>query len=157
DAPGDASPVRRLRVIALVLTAEERAPVEPAHLAIGDAQVLYRARKTHRVRALDDDRVIPRRVHAAIGNVHVAAGIDVDAVAVGIDLEVVDCEVVQAGGQDAKMPGHEDRDIADDHVAAELERDGLVAAAGRIAAGEALGSIDQTEAGNRDIFQVLAP
>jgi len=87
----------------------------------------------------------PRRVDGAIGDAHVLAAIDVDAVAVGVDFEVVDSEVVDAGEQEAEMAAFEDGEVAKDDVAAVLKGDGLVADAGL------LGDVDGVVAAGRSV------
>ena len=57
----------------------------------------------------------------------VFAAVDVHAVAVGIDREVVDGKIVDAGKQEAEVAAFEDGKIAQDDVAAVLEGDGFVA------------------------------
>ena len=58
------------------------------------------------------------------------AAVDVHAVAVGVDGEVVDGEVVDAGEEQAEVAALENREVAEEDVAAVLERDGFVAYAG---------------------------
>ena len=82
----------------------------------------------------------PRRIHGAIGDAHVAAAVDVHAIAVGVDLEIVDGEIVDAGGEDAEPSADEDREIAQDDVVTVLEGDGFVADAGIRAFGQSLSS-----------------
>ena len=71
--------------------------------------------------------VVPRRVDGAVGDADVFATVDVDAIAIGVDLEVVDGEVVYAGEEQSEVAALEDGEVAEDEVAAVLERDGLVA------------------------------
>jgi len=75
--------------------------------------------------------------------VDVLTAIDVHAVAVGVDLEIVDGEIVDAREQQAKVAALENREVAEDDVAAALEGDGLVAGAGL------LGAIDRIAAASR--------
>ena len=72
------------------------------------------ARIAERVAGLGTDAVVPRRVDGAVGDAHVLAAVDVHAVAVGVDLEVVDGEVVDAGEQQAEVAALEDGEIAED-------------------------------------------
>src|SRR5581483_8446083 len=78
-----------------------------------------------------------RRIHEAVGDAHIAAGVDVHAVAIGIDLEIVDGQIVDAVGENAEMAAVENREIAQDDVVAVLEADGLIADAGIESAGAA--------------------
>src|SRR5439155_18396407 len=118
-----------LLLLALESAVEERALVVAAHLTVGDGDVLARPRFAERVGALETDAVVPRAVDRAVADADVAAGVDVHAVAVGVHLDVVDGEIVDAGGEDAEVPALADGDVVDLNVAAELERDGFVPAA----------------------------
>ena len=73
------------------------------------------------------DRVVPGRVHAAVCDAHVATAIDVDSVTVGVDLEIINRQVVHPRRQNGEVPASEHRKIAQDDVAAVLEGDCLVA------------------------------
>jgi hypothetical protein len=72
----------------------------------------------------------PRGVYRAVGDAHVFAAVDVHAVAVGVDFEIVDCEVVNAGDQYREVPALENGEVAQNDVVAVLEADGLVADTG---------------------------
>jgi hypothetical protein len=76
---------------------------------------------------LGHNRVVPRRVHGAVRDAHVLAAVDVHAVAVGVDLQIVDRQVVHARHQNPEVTALQDREVAQDHVAAVLQRDRLVA------------------------------
>ena len=99
-------------------------------VAVGDGHVFGGAGVAQGEGTLGADAVVPRRVDGAVRDADVAAAVDVHAVAVGIDLQVVDGEVVDAGGEDAEVAAFEDREVAKDDVAAVFQRDGLVADAG---------------------------
>ena len=88
------------------------------------------ARVAERVAGLGADAVVPGRVDGAVGDADVLAAVDVHAVAIGVDVEVVDGEVVDAGEQQAEVAALEDGEVAQQDVAAVLEGDGLVADAG---------------------------
>ena len=104
DASRRAVAVGRRGRRAPVRAVEHRAHVEAAHDAVRDRDVLRGARLAEREGALEHDRVVVRRVHVHVRDAHVAAGVDVDAVAVRVDGEVVDREVVDAGGRIAMWP-----------------------------------------------------
>src|SRR6185437_14954747 len=100
----------------------------------------------------------------------VLAAVDVHAVTIGVDLEVVDGEVVDAGEEQAEVATLEDGEVAEDDVAAVLHGDGFVAYArllcdvdGIVAAGTAPGTeaeafaVDGAGTGDRDIVNVLSP
>jgi len=88
---------------------EERAfHVTAGDEAVGDGQVFCRSRVAERKRTLGADGVVPWRIHAAVADTDIAAAIHVDAVAVGIDLEVVDRKVIDAGGEDSEVPAVQD-------------------------------------------------
>ncbi len=118
DAPCDPAAVGGALLRAPKGPVEVRALIVAGDLAVGDRHVLSRARSAESIGALQDDRIIVRRVDRAIGDAHVAAAIDVDAIAVGVDLDVVDGEVVHAGRQDAEVAAHQEGHIAYDDVAA---------------------------------------
>ena len=88
------------------------------------------ARIAEGVAGLGADAVVPGGVDGAIGDAHVLAAIDVDAVAVGVDFEVVDGDVVDAGEQQGEVAAFEDGEVAEEDVAAVFEGDGFVADAG---------------------------
>ena len=139
--------------------------VDAGDVAVGDGEVLCGARVAECKGALGADAVVPRRVDGAVGDADVAAAVDVDAVAVGVDLEVVDGEVVDAGGEDAEPSALEDGEVAKDDVAAVLERDGLVADAGSGGVGQRLLVVaaaetfapDEAGAEDAEVVDVLAP
>ena len=96
------------------------------------------------------------------------AAVDVHAVAVGVDLEVVDRDVINAGEQQAEVAALEDGEVAEDDVVAVLQGNGLVADAGLLGlerddfddpvatVGKAL-AMDETGASDGEIVEVLAP
>ena len=150
----------------LARAVEHRAKfVDAADVAVGDGEVLCGARVAESKGALRADAVVPRRVDGAVGDANVAAAVDVDAVAVGVDLEVVDGEVVDAGGEDAEVAAVKDGEIAEDDVAAVLEGDGLVADAGRSGVGQRLFVVsaaqalapDEAGAEDAEVVDVLRP
>ena len=113
------------------------------------------ARRAQGVRSFESDGVVVGRVDARVRDAHVAAGIDIDAVAVGVDHDVVDGQIVHAGGKDSEMAAIGDGEIAQRHVAAELQRDGLVAARSAAAIQRLAGYASTAD--DRDILQTLAP
>ncbi len=112
---------QRRRVASLVGAIEEGTVLEAGDLAVGDGHVFGFARKSKCMRTLDDDTVVIRRVHADVGDAHVASGININAVAVGVNLNVVDGEVIHSGGQNSEVAGQQNGNVADGDVAAELE------------------------------------
>src|SRR5207237_1408476 len=81
--------------------------------------------------ALGANAVVVGRIDRAIGDPDILAAVEVDAVAVGVDLEIVAGPVVDSRGEDAEVAAVIDREIAEDDVAAILERDRFVADSGR--------------------------
>ena len=164
DAAGAAAPP-------LVGAVEHRAQLPAAgDVAVGDGDVLGGLGKSERVAGFRADAVVPRGVDGAVGNVDVLTAIDVHAVAVGVDLEVVDGEIVDAREQQAKVAALENREVAEDDVAAALEGDGLVADAGLLGAIDRVGATsrasgpeaealapDKPRPGDREVADVLAP
>ena len=123
--------------------------------AVGDGDVARGARVAERVAGLGADAVVPGRVDGAVGDAHVLAAVDVHAVAVGVDLEVVDGEVVDAGEQQAEVAAFEDGEVAQQDVAAVLERDGFVADAGLL--GDVDGASSPLAAAVRAEAEAFAP
>ncbi len=78
---------------------------------------------------------------------HVFAGVNVHPVAVGINGEVVQGEVVHAGGEDGEVPAVQDGEVAERDVAAAFERDGLVADA----VGERVASVGIVEGAGHEV------
>src|ERR1019366_4520229 len=107
----------------------------------------------------------------------VAAAIKVQAVAVGVEGDVVNRQVVAAGDENGKMAAVKNRDVADQNISAQLEGDGFVADAhGRIGFGIRRGkmfvtahlvedfgiplqpaAVDHAVAGDENIGEVFAP
>ena len=108
---------------------EKRPDVVARDVAVGDGDVLGGARLAERVRALEHDRVVVRRVDGGVRDAHVAARVDVESVAVGVDLQVVDGQRVDAGGEQREMPAVQDGEVAERDVAGPLQGNRLVALA----------------------------
>ena len=104
--------------------------VDAGDVAVGDRDVFGRARIAEREGALGADAVVPGRIDGAVGDAHVAAAVDIHAVAVGVDVEIVDGEVVDAGREDAEPSSLKHREVAQEDVVAVLQRDRFVADAG---------------------------
>ena len=138
---------------------ENGADVVAAEMAIGDGDVFGGASRAEGERTFKDQAVVVGGIDGGIGDVDVLATVDVHAVAVGVDLDVVDGEIIDASGEDSKMSGAIDGDIADGDIAAGFEADGLVADAEGIGVGHAGESdaVDGSGAGDGDVGEVLAP
>src|SRR6202034_201477 len=76
---------------------------------------------------LGADAIVPRRIDRAVGDADILATVNVHAIAVCVDAEVVDGEVVYACEEQCEMSALEDGEIAQRDVAAVLEGDGLIA------------------------------
>ena len=61
-----------------------------AHVAVGDGDELGLLGGPQRVVGFQTDAIVRRGIHVAIGDADVAAAVDVHAVAVGVDLQIVD-------------------------------------------------------------------
>ena len=140
---------------ALAGAVEQRADVVAAHEAVGDRNVFRGARIAERRAALEADAVVERRVHAAIGNADVAATVEVHAVALRVDRDVVNGEVVHAADEDGEVAALEEGEIAEEDVAAAPEGDALVAGARRHA-GRAHEAFAENPAGpdDRDVLEI---
>jgi hypothetical protein len=106
--------------------------------------------------SFERDGIVIGRVDAGIGDANVAARIEIDPVAVGIDLDVVDGQVVDAGGQDAEMAAVRDGEIPQRHVMAKLQGDGFIAACSALPARESL-SRDPSGTVDGHVFQAFTP
>src|SRR6185437_16662833 len=71
--------------------------VVAGHVAVRNGDALRGAGVAERIRALRANAIVPGRIHGALADAHVAAAIDVESVAVGIDEHVVDGQVVHTG------------------------------------------------------------
>src|SRR5690349_267595 len=94
---------------------------------------------------------------------HIAAAIDVNAIAVGVDCQIVDGEVVHTSCEDSEMPAMQNAKVAQQHVSAVLQCDGLVASAWLLrrrtccpATAQPLPP-DESATNDRDILQPFAP
>ncbi len=104
--------------------------VAAGDVVVGDGDVVGRANVAKGEAGLGADAVVPGGVDGAVRDADVAAAVDVETVAVGVDEEVVDGHVVDAGGEQGEVAAFEDGEVAEEDVVAVLERDGLVAYAG---------------------------
>ena len=94
---------------------------------------------------------------------HVAAAIDIDPVAIGVDLQVVDGEVVDPRGQDGEMTAVQNGEIPQRDVAAILQADGLVGYSwilrlqSRARAFTQALAPDEPRSEDSDVVKILAP
>ena len=123
------APAHPVHLLGHVRPVEEGAQLVARHQTVGDQDMLAEHGLLQRVRRLQHDGVVGGRVHLRVAHGEVLAAVDVNAVAVGVDDDVVDGADVAAGGDDGEMSAPVDGDVADEHVAAELQGDGLVARA----------------------------
>src|SRR5713101_3464656 len=93
------------------------------HVAIGDRYILRSARITQREGALGANTIVPRRVHAAVRHADVAAAVDVHAIAIRVDLQVVDRQIVDPRSKDAEVPSFQNGEVTQDDVMAILQCD----------------------------------
>src|ERR1019366_7862433 len=156
---------------------EQCAFEKAGHLAVDDGEIFRNARFAERAGGLGANAVVNRRIHATVEHGGVAAAIKVHAVAVGVEGDVVNRQVVAAGDENGKMAAVKNRDVADQNIPAQLEGDGFVADAhGRIGFGIRRGkmfvtahlvedfgiplqpaAVDHAVAGDENIGEVFAP
>ena len=67
-----------------------------------------------------------RKDVAAIRDTHIPAAIDIHAVTVRINLQIVDCEIVDTGRQNSEVPAVQNGKVAKQHISAILQRDRFV-------------------------------
>src|SRR5580658_921975 len=94
---------------------------------VADGDVLRGPQISKRKAGLRTDTIVPRRNDAAVRYTNILAAVDVHAVPVGIDFEVVDGQVIDSGKQKAEVASPENREVPEDHIVAVLESNGLVA------------------------------
>ena len=70
------------------------------------------------IRGLQHEGIVTGGVDAAVSDGHVLATVDVKAVAVGVDGDVVDGGEVAAGHDDSEMTTTVDGDVANGHLTA---------------------------------------
>ena len=116
-------------------------------LAVHDREIFRQAQFAERIGAFRAKPVVVRRIDAAVGNRRVAAAVNVNAVAVGVHRHVVHGQIVAAGDENGKMAAVKNRDVADENISAELQRDGFVA--------EADGSVGRFRAVGGEVVQLV--
>src|SRR5262249_38215359 len=90
DSTGWAITVRRLRLRAFKRAVEKRARIVAGDLAVDDGHIFRCARIAESEGTLQTDAVVIGRINAAIRDAHIAAGVNVQAVAGGVYLDVID-------------------------------------------------------------------
>ncbi len=90
--------------------------IPSADQAIRDRHVFRIPNVTQPVRTFEHDRIVVRRIHAAIRNRHVPAAVDVHPVTIRVDLHVVDGQSVHRRRQDSEMPPFINREIPQNDV-----------------------------------------
>ena len=108
---------------------DERADFETGDHAIHNGHVFRDDIAAERESAFRAKTVVIRRIDAAVGNHHVAAAIDVDAIAVGIHRHIVHGHVIATRGENRKMSTAENGEITEHHIPAQFQRYGFVAQA----------------------------
>ncbi len=145
---------------------EQRATLIARDVAVRDGDVLSNDRPRQGIARLQDQRIVRRCVDLAIGDGHILAAVDVEAVAVGVDGDVVDGRQVAARHDDGEMAAAVDGDVADGDLSAEFQGYGLVAGTDAAALHLAglLGvllrqafAVNHSVAGNRDVRLPLGP
>jgi hypothetical protein len=94
DTPGRKAVQPRIGVSLPCAVQEGAELIVPGDKTIRDGYIFGRPCISKGEAGLGANTVIPRRIDAAVGYPHILAAITIDAIAVSIDLEVVDSEVV---------------------------------------------------------------
>ena len=123
------APAHPVHLLGHVTAVEEGAQLVARHQTVRDQDMLAEHGALQGIRRLEHDGVVGGRIHLRVAHGEVLAAVDVDAVAVGVDDDVVDGADVAAGGDDGEVAAPVDGDVADEHVAAELQGYRLVARA----------------------------
>ena len=110
---------------------EQRAFRKTGNLAVDDGEIFRRPHFTECIGTFRAQTIVIRRIDAAIRNHRVAAAINVYAVTICVHRHVVHGQVVAAGDENRKMAAVENRDVPDQNIFAELQRDGFIAQAHR--------------------------
>ena len=121
-----ANPVDDLRDISAI---EKGAQLIARNHTVGDQDMLAEDGPLQGIRALEHNGVVAGRVHLGVAHGEVFAAVDVNAVAVGVNHDIVDCPYLTSSDDDGKMASPVDGDVTDGHVAAQLEGNSLVARA----------------------------
>ena len=141
---------------------EEGADIKPAHMAIGDRDVLAGPVDPEPKGALQANPVVVRGIHIAIGDRDIPAAVDVHSVSDCVDLQVVEGQDVGRDGEYPKPAPVKHGEVPQGDIPAVFEGNGLVGHAGRglvIVLGimpQGL-ALDQAWALDRDVFQGFAP
>jgi len=61
-----------------------------------------------------------RRIHRAVGDADIPAAVDVETVAVGVDLDVADGQVVDAGGEENEPAALKHREVFQVHISGKV-------------------------------------
>src|SRR5208283_1726694 len=85
-------------------------------VAVRDGDVFRETRFAKREGTLGTDGIVERGIHGAVGDAHIAAAVDVHAIAVGVDLEVIDGQIINAGGENGEPSAEEDREVPEEDV-----------------------------------------
>ena len=118
------------------------------------------------IAALEHDGIVVRCVDLRVGDGGESAAVDVDAVAVGVNQHVVDGGKVATRNDDGEVSAAVNGDVANEHVAAEFEGNGLVARSDAsslhiarslgVLAGEPF-AINASSTRDAHVLEVLAP
>ncbi len=105
-------------------------------------------------------------INAAVGDANIAAAVNVHSIAVGINLKIVDRQIVDPSREDSEPARSQHGKIAQDHIAAILQGNSFVAYTGLAGARQVLiafvpatqpFSPDEAGTENRDITNVFSP
>jgi hypothetical protein len=113
-------------------TVEHGTPVVSTHKTIGNGYIFSIPEKTQGVTAFKYYSIVPWRIYGTIGNADIAATVDIEPIAVGIDFHVVDGQIVNPCSQQCKMSAMQQGDIADGYVFAQLQTYGLISHTGKV-------------------------
>jgi len=99
DATRHKAVVGSLRLVALPGAIQDAATVVTAHQAIRDGHILRILEVAQAIRSLQHDGIVPGRIDRAVADADILAAVDIEAVAVRIDLHIEDAQVIDTRSQ----------------------------------------------------------
>ena len=144
------------------------AVVVGAHVVAADLAILHEdvfggLRTTQAIGALQDDSIVAEGVDLAVAHHDTLTAVNVDAVAVGVDDDPFDEEVIHTGEQHGEVAAAQESQVTDGDLLAVTQGQGLVrlrhtvVSASRSATRKDIGTIDQTFSLEGDVVEVFAP
>ncbi len=100
--------------------------IRAGDIAVGDGHIFRGARITQSERAFGADGIVPGRIDAAIRYTDIFAAIDIDAVAIGVDQQIVYGQIVNACGENGEVSALKHGKIPQYYVVAIFQAQSLI-------------------------------